>query len=137
MANIPVDSSLQPHRCQKLDSHVSHYEQDTLLSELTCTCVSLRNNRMNRSLSELCIYYYLLEILTSPVVLLSKKEHSVSRTGFIAETSYFFDYKTLGKVHKPANSKCSVPSSEPFRIYIFILIRLLLCLPTFFTTKQQ
>jgi len=52
---------------------------------------------MSRSLSDLCIYYYLLEVLTSPVVLLSKKK-SVSRTGFVAETSYFFDYKTLGKV---------------------------------------
>jgi hypothetical protein len=48
-----------------------------LLSELTCTCVSLHNDHMKRSLSELYICYYLLEILTSPVVLLSKKEHRV------------------------------------------------------------
>jgi len=110
-ANIPEYSSLQPHRCWKLDCHVSHYEQKMLLSELTCICVSLRNDHMNGPISELCIHYYLLEVLTSPVVLLPKKEHSVSGTWFVVETSYFFDYKTSGKVHKPAYSKCSIPSS--------------------------
>jgi len=43
------------------------------MSELACICVSLRDDHMNRSLSDLCIYYYLLEILTSPIVLLPKK----------------------------------------------------------------
>ena len=53
-----------------------------------------------------------------------QKEHGVSGTGFVAETSYFCDYNALGKVHKPANSKCSVPSSEPSRIYISIFTTL-------------
>jgi hypothetical protein len=36
---------------------------------------------------------------------------------------YFLEYRTMGKVQKPSNSECYMPSSEPFRIYIYRVFR--------------
>jgi hypothetical protein len=45
------------------------------------------------------------------------REHDVSETDPVSETSCSLEYQTMEKVPKPSNSVCYIPSLEPFRIY--------------------
>jgi hypothetical protein len=47
------------------------------------------------------------------------REHDVSETDPVSETSCSLDYQ-MEKVQKPSNSVCYTPSSEPFRIFVLL-----------------
>lgn len=118
-------------------SRLCHYEQTTLLCELTCACVKLRNNQVNRSLSESCIYYYALQVLTSSTVLFKKKRtQRFGGTGFVAETSHFsiirrwakcINLLILNVVHRH-------PNLSEF-IFLYLIRVRFLSIPIFCMTK--
>jgi hypothetical protein len=47
------------------------------------------------------------------------REHDVSETGSVSETSCSLEYQTMEKFPKPGNSVCYTPSSEPLKSISF------------------